>query len=336
MRLSLPDLRCQYRPCGNTNCSSATPSSEATGQYRPCGKAGSKPQCRSHGVRAFSKNCANGKVPLVDSRSDLMHYQYRLSVLRWNAGLARKTDTQIIPAACSRFHAVILQEAGDHVPNISELVYTYTDGDDLAILRNKDKFVSSPSPKPDSPTVTFCSVHLHKKVAKTRDASTSPLHRIREHMVHYSIDFIGGDFNTSAFSTVGVVVLRHRVRGSRQLSLVGPCRLGRDLSSMHGLHHHAAAPHAPGGSIHTVASSSTTLTWAAGEQVRKRLRKRFGQQAPSSTATSSIMPTTAQIDATQHFATTVHAHFSPRPLIGSMPVRPASAPVRTNTLREYR
>ena len=49
---------------------------------------------------------------LVDSVSDLMHYQYRLSVLQWNPGPARKNHTQIIPAACGRFRAVILQEAG--------------------------------------------------------------------------------------------------------------------------------------------------------------------------------------------------------------------------------
>ena len=88
--------------------------------------------------------------------------------------------------------------------------------------------------------------------------------------------------------------------------------------------------------------SSTTATHGqgAGKQERKRFRKRLGQQAPSSTATSPNMPTTAQIGTTQHFASTVHtgkhrALTSPRPPIGTMPVRPASAPVRPNTLREY-
>ena len=61
----------------------------------------------------------DGQVPLDDSRSDLAHFQYCLSVLQWNPGPARENDTQIIPAACGRFH-VILQEAGDHVPHISE------------------------------------------------------------------------------------------------------------------------------------------------------------------------------------------------------------------------
>ena len=80
-------------------------------------------------------------VPLADSRSDLMHSQHGFSVLKWNPGPARKNDTQIIPAAC-RFHAVVPQEAGDHAAHITENFYTYTDGNDLAILLNKDTFVS--------------------------------------------------------------------------------------------------------------------------------------------------------------------------------------------------
>ena len=67
----------------------------------------------------------DGGVPLTDSRSDLMHSQYRLSVLQWNPGPARKNDTQIIPAARGRFHAVILQEARDHVPHLGELLHLH-------------------------------------------------------------------------------------------------------------------------------------------------------------------------------------------------------------------
>ena len=172
-------------------------------------------------------------VQLSDSRSYLMHSQYQLSVLEWHPGPARKNDTQIILAACGRFHAVIFQEAGDHVPHISQNFYTYTDGNDLAILLDKDTFVSGSAVFPiseastskdtwrftalvvrgllrhlsiaDSPTITFCSVHLHNKVATKRDASTSLLLHLREHMINHSVDFIGGDFNMSAFSTVGDV-----------------------------------------------------------------------------------------------------------------------------------
>ena len=56
-----------------------------------------------------------------------------------------------------------------------------------------------------SPTVTFCSVHIHNVVAKKRDASTELLQRLHGYMREHNVDFIGGDFNMSAFSTVGDV-----------------------------------------------------------------------------------------------------------------------------------
>ena len=56
-----------------------------------------------------------------------------------------------------------------------------------------------------TPTVTFCSVHIHNVVAKKRDASTHLLRRLHGYMKQYNVDFIGGDFNVSAFSTVGDV-----------------------------------------------------------------------------------------------------------------------------------
>ena len=96
------------------------------------------------------------------------------------------------------------------MPHISENFHTYTDGNDLAILLNEETFVSGAAVflipeastsrdtwgraafvvrgllrRPsvvDSPTVTFCSVHLHNKVAKKRVASTSLLQR---HELHH-------------------------------------------------------------------------------------------------------------------------------------------------------
>ena len=56
-----------------------------------------------------------------------------------------------------------------------------------------------------TPTVTFCSVHVHNVVAKKRDASTDLLQRLHGYMKQYNVDFIGGDFNMSAFCTVGDV-----------------------------------------------------------------------------------------------------------------------------------
>ena len=54
-------------------------------------------------------------------------------------------------------------------------------------------------------SVTFYSVHIHNVVAKKRDSSTDLLRRFHKHMQQHNVDFIGGDFNMSAFSTVGDV-----------------------------------------------------------------------------------------------------------------------------------
>ena len=127
-------------------------------------------------------------------------------LLQWNPGPARKYPGHIVSAACGKFHAVILQEASDHVPHISDQFMAYTGNTDLAILLNKDTFEPDPivlTFKADStskgtwgmillivrgllrrpsltgsPTVTFCSVHIHNVVAKKRDASTELLQRL--------------------------------------------------------------------------------------------------------------------------------------------------------------
>ena len=138
--------------------------------------------------------------------SDLMHRQYRLSVLQWDPRPARRNPTQIIAATCGRFHAVILQEASDHVPHISDQFLAYTGNTDLTILLNKDTFEPNPAVfalheastsketwrkvilivrgllrRPSlsgTATVTFCSVHIDNIVAKKRDASTDLLRRL--------------------------------------------------------------------------------------------------------------------------------------------------------------
>ena len=173
------------------------------------------------------------KPRALTADSDLMHHQFRLSLLQWNQGPARKHPTNIVSAVCGKFHAVILQEASDHVPHISEQFLVCTGNTDLAILLNKDTFESDPTVltfevdstskgtwsmvllivrgllrRPSlsgSPTVTFCSVHIHNVVAKKRDASTDLLQRLHGHMPEHNVDCIGGDFNMSAFSTVGDV-----------------------------------------------------------------------------------------------------------------------------------
>ena len=179
-----------------------------------------KPKAVILPVVNFGHPLSNGPGPIATADSDIMH-QFRLSLLQWNPGPARRNPSNIVSAACGRFHAVILQEASDHIPHISDYFRAYTDNTDLAILLNKDTFETDPTVltfKADStsknmwgmvllivrallrrpslsgtPTVTFCSVHIHNVVAKKRGASTELL------------DIIGGDFNMSAFSTVSDV-----------------------------------------------------------------------------------------------------------------------------------
>ena len=89
-----------------------------------------------------SKHDGHGYIDTADS--DLMHHQFRLSILQWNPGPARRNPTIIVFAACGKFHAFILQEASDHVPHISEQFLVCTGNTDLAILLNKDTFESDP------------------------------------------------------------------------------------------------------------------------------------------------------------------------------------------------
>ena len=113
-------------------------------------------------------------------------------VCKRNPGPARRNPTQTVAATCGRFHAVILQEASDHVPHITDQFIAYTGNTDLAILLNKDTFEPNPAvfafngastsketwrmvilvrgllrrPSLSStPAVTFCSVHIHNVVA---------------------------------------------------------------------------------------------------------------------------------------------------------------------------
>ena len=172
-----------------------------------------------------------GHIDTVDS--DLMHHQFRLSLLQWNPGPARRNPTNIVSAACGKFHAVILQKASDHVPHISDQFMAFTDNMDLAILLNKDTFEPDPIEitfkanftskgtwgmvllivrgllrRPSlsgSPTVTFCSVHIHNVVAEKRDASTELLQFLHAKMREHNVDFIGNNFNMSTFSTVSDV-----------------------------------------------------------------------------------------------------------------------------------
>ena len=97
----------------------------------------------------FGQSKPEGDSGLDTADSDLMHHQFRLSLLQWNPGPARRNPTNIVSAACGKFHAVILQEASDHVPHTSDQFMAYTGNTDLAILLNKDTF------EPDPIVLTF-------------------------------------------------------------------------------------------------------------------------------------------------------------------------------------
>ena len=127
---------------------------------------------------------------------------------------------------CGAFNAVLLQEAADHVPHVSDQFTTYTDGDNLAILLIKDTFLPDAIKYPiseestskttwglkalvvrghlrrppigASKTITLCTVHLHNVVAKKRDAATALFQRLHVHMQRLQVEFIGGDLNRAA------------------------------------------------------------------------------------------------------------------------------------------
>ena len=114
----------------------------------------------------------------------------------YNGTQARRVNILVIlsPQPVGSSMRLFLQEASDHVPHISDQFMAFTDNTDLAILLNKDTFEPDPivnSFKADStskgtwgmillivrgflrrpsitgsPTVTFCSVHIHNVVAK--------------------------------------------------------------------------------------------------------------------------------------------------------------------------
>ena len=63
-------------------------------------------------------------------------------------------------------------------------------------------------------------------MAKKRDASTELLHRLHGYMREHNVDFIGGDYNMSAFSTVGEVFFGHRIFSIWQFIPVGTWCIG--------------------------------------------------------------------------------------------------------------
>ena len=115
---------------------------------------------------------------------------------------------------------IFFKKASDHVPHISDQFIAHTGNTDPVVLAfNEDStskgtwcmvllIVRGLLRRPSlagTPTVTCCSIHIHNVVAKKRDASTDLLQRLHGYMKQHNVDFIGCDFNMSAFSTVGYV-----------------------------------------------------------------------------------------------------------------------------------
>ena len=80
-----------------------------------------------------AKLAGQGHIHNVDS--DLIHHQYRLPVLQWNPGPARRNPTNVIAAT----------HGSDHVPHITDRFIAYTGNTDLAILLTKDTFGPNPA-----------------------------------------------------------------------------------------------------------------------------------------------------------------------------------------------
>ena len=97
----------------------------------------------------FGQSKPEGHSGLDTAESDLMHHQFRVSPSTMEPRPARKHPNYIVSAACGKFHAVILQEASDHVPRTSDQFMAYTGNTDLAILLNKDTC------EPDTIVLTF-------------------------------------------------------------------------------------------------------------------------------------------------------------------------------------
>ena len=115
----LPDSRRgQPHPSGNTYHSLCSYPQKRSASTAPAGThsaIGCRPTCWSWSIPeapavvlpmvrfGFPKHARLGHIHNADS--DLMHYQFRLSLPQWNPGPARRNPTNIIAAACGKFRA---------------------------------------------------------------------------------------------------------------------------------------------------------------------------------------------------------------------------------------
>ena len=172
--MSVPP-KCEHILCVASTTCKRSASTALAGTHNPVGadpRAGTgpfpKPRALVLPMVKFGQSKPDGLGHIDTADSDLMHHQYRLSVLQWNPGPARRNTTNIIAAACGRFHAAILQEASDHVPHISDQFIAHTGNTDFAILLNKGHLRARPN-----------GFRLQGRLHKQRYAGHGPAHRSR-------------------------------------------------------------------------------------------------------------------------------------------------------------
>ena len=131
-------------------------STALAGTHNPVGadpRAGTgpfpKPRALVLPMVKFGQSKPDGIGHIDTSESVLMYHQYRLSVLQWNPGQARRDPTNIIATAFARFHAIFFKKPVIMFRNISDQSTAHTGNTDLAILLNKDTF------EPDSMVLAF-------------------------------------------------------------------------------------------------------------------------------------------------------------------------------------
>ena len=158
-----PTATCQYHSSGNTSCALRCYVQEKC-KYRSSGN----PQsccCRSscwnwsfflnHEPWFFLRsNLGNPNLTGLVAFDNSRQRSHASSIPSLCCSV--ESSTNVIAAACGRFHAVILQEASDHVPHISDQFIAKTGNTDLAILLNKDTF------EPDPMVLAFRKLHKQR------------------------------------------------------------------------------------------------------------------------------------------------------------------------------
>ena len=135
-----------------------------------------------------------GHGHLHNADSDLMHHQYRFSILQWNPGPASRSQGSPSPRH-GPIHCVHGQYGLRHLaqqdtfePNAAVFAFQEA-ADTWSTVARGTWTLATLFFFSGSPTITFCSVHIHNVVAKNRDASADLL--LHAQMLHHNLDFIG-------------------------------------------------------------------------------------------------------------------------------------------------